>query len=348
MTPYPQQTTSVFTPYGVESGPSGVTSYSSTSVSAPKASYGSSSNVHGTHLSGTQKISKALDDVGSWFKKKFARKGEFAVYDDKADRPEQHHTDAFVPGYDPYSSPHPHGSPEADRSHLSGSSFSDPFGHGSAGQGGRRDAGRGLSHAKKPTALLSPAKKLMKVTGGRALATAAELTTFKDSFTVESIEELSIGLEDPEWKVRTRAILGLEIIAEQYGLPAVARVKNRILGLNGAPQASLRTAANRFYAAIKDVVPLDAAAAISAFSFLDGHDGDVEEDKEEGQKLQEDRVDDAVPVPEEEVLSQDEEEAIEVVREDVCVEEKIEGDKDEEEEGKEETTEGGREDGDDE
>lgn len=108
---------------------------------------------------------------------------------------------------------------------------------------------------KKKGPPLSPAKKLMKVTGGRALANGQELTTFKQNISVDSINELAEGLQSKEWKVAVRAILGLEVAGEVYGLPAVAKTKNEILTLTGAPQASLRTAAQRFYASIKDVEP---------------------------------------------------------------------------------------------
>lgn len=115
---------------------------------------------------------------------------------------------------------------------------------------------RELNQAKKKKGPpLSPAKKLMKVTGGRALANGQELTTFKQNITVESINELAEGLQNKEWKSALRAILGLEVAGEVYGLPAVAKTKNEILTLTGAPQASLRTAAQRFYASIKDVEP---------------------------------------------------------------------------------------------
>ena len=125
-----------------------------------------------------------------------------------------------------------------------------------------------MAKPKRVAGGLSPAKKLMKVTGGRAMANAQELTAFRDSFTAESIDELCAGLEDKDWKVKVRAILGLEVIAEAYGLPAVARAKQSVLSLTGSPQKSLMTAATRFYAAIKDVEPA-APEQVSAFSFLE-------------------------------------------------------------------------------
>jgi hypothetical protein len=328
ITPYPQQTapaaTSVFTPYGVETPQANtVTSYGSSAVQTPKASYGSASNVRSKHLSGTQKISKAFDDVGSWFKRKFARKGEFAVYEDKSDRTDPAYAPPYVSAYDPYAPTLPRAPPipEVDRSNLTGTSIAES-GYESSGHS-RHDSGRGLKQAKKPMVHLSPAKRLLKVTGGRALATAAELTTFKDSFTLESIDELALGLEDPDWKVRTRAILGLEIVAEQYGLPAVARVKNQILSLNGAPQSSLRTAANRFYAAIKDVVPVDDVSGVSAFNFLDAHG--IDEVELEGKQILEENVgDEVVEIP---VLEKEDAPVYQKVTEENVEEEKVEEEK---------------------
>jgi hypothetical protein len=124
---------------------------------------------------------------------------------------------------------------------------------------------------------LTPAKKLMKVTGGRPLANADELRAFHDALSVESIAELVVGLDDADWKVRVRAILGLELAGERYGLQAVAHAKPRVLGLNGSPQASLRTAAVRFYQAIKDVKP-GPPAERSAFSFISEEEPPAEDE----------------------------------------------------------------------
>jgi hypothetical protein len=124
-----------------------------------------------------------------------------------------------------------------------------------------------LRAARKAPANLTPAKRLLKVTGGRALATAEELRAFHDALSLECIEELTAGLNDPDWKVRVRAILGLELVGERYGLQAVAQTKQLVLSLNGAPQASLRTAAVRFYGAIKGVKP-GPPTERSAFGFI--------------------------------------------------------------------------------
>jgi hypothetical protein len=77
--------------------------------------------------------------------------------------------------------------------------------------------------ARKPALTLTPAKKLLKITGGRALANADELRAFNNALSVESIDELIEGLADADWKVR--AILGLELAGERYGLQAVAKAK---------------------------------------------------------------------------------------------------------------------------
>jgi hypothetical protein len=133
---------------------------------------------------------------------------------------------------------------------------------------------------RKPAVVLSPAKKLLKVTGGRPLANADELRAFHDSLTIESIGELTEGLTDQEWKVRVRAILGLELCGERYGLQAVAHVKSEVLSLTGAPQASLRTAAIRFHNAVKGVAPGPPAQEKSAFAFIE--DAAPEADAEAG------------------------------------------------------------------
>lgn len=126
-----------------------------------------------------------------------------------------------------------------------------------------------LTAPKKKPGPTTPGKKLLKVTGGRTMATANELNQFKQAMTVESIDELIEGLSDQDWKVRVRAILGLEIVGESYGLGAVSKCKNTVFGLVNAPQASLRTAATRFYESIKDVAPLSSTEGLAAFNFGD-------------------------------------------------------------------------------
>ena len=113
----------------------------------------------------------------------------------------------------------------------------------------------------------TPAAKLMKISGNRANATNGELTAFRNSLTADSIEELIEGLGNSDWKVRVRAIAGLEICGEQFGFGAVAQVKEDVAKLTKAPQASLKNAANKFYAKIKDVEPTGLPEEPSAFDF---------------------------------------------------------------------------------
>ena len=113
----------------------------------------------------------------------------------------------------------------------------------------------------------SPAAKLMKISGNRANATNSELTAFRNAITPESIEELIEGLSNSDWKVRVRAIAGLEICGEHFGYGAVAQVKEDVAKLTKAPQASLKNAANKFYANIKDVEPTGLPEEPSAFDF---------------------------------------------------------------------------------
>jgi hypothetical protein len=123
----------------------------------------------------------------------------------------------------------------------------------------------------------SPTAKLLKVPGGRAIPTNGELTAYGASLTPDSVEELRQGLGDADWKVKVRAIAGLEVFGGKYGLGTVASVKEQVEALKGAPQASLRTAATRFFDAIKDVEP---TAEPSAFDF--NADGAVEGEDAQG------------------------------------------------------------------
>jgi hypothetical protein len=135
---------------------------------------------------------------------------------------------------------------------------------------GRRDVD--VTFSKRAEKLVEPAKirtdtptsKLLKVTGARAMPTNGELTAYGAALTPDAIDELRIGLNDPDWKVKVRAISGLEVYGGKFGLGPVASVKDRIDALKGAPQASLRTVATRFFEAIKDVQP---TADPSAFDF---------------------------------------------------------------------------------
>ena len=138
---------------------------------------------------------------------------------------------------------------------------------------------------KKPKQNLSPAKKLMKVTGGRAMASANELATFKQNITVDSIDELIENLDNGDWKVSVRAILGLEIAAEVYGIQAVSKCKNDILSLTGAPQLSLRTESTKFYEQIKNVQPSE-PKEISRFDFVNDNSSiQIISDSNEGETI---------------------------------------------------------------
>ena len=113
----------------------------------------------------------------------------------------------------------------------------------------------------------TPAKKFMKITGGRALPTNGEISTLKSTITPESIDEFIEGLENTDWKVKVRAVYGLEVAGEKYGIGTVASTKNEIEKLKSAPQASLRSSATRFYASIENVEPEPVPETPSAFTF---------------------------------------------------------------------------------
>ncbi|KAH0795082.1 AP-4 complex accessory subunit tepsin-like [Histomonas meleagridis] len=115
----------------------------------------------------------------------------------------------------------------------------------------------------------TPASKFLKITGGRALPTNGEINAFKASIVPESLVELTAGLNSSEWKVKVRAIYGLEIFGEKFGIGTVAHVKGEVQRLRSAPQASLRSAAVRFYESIENVQPTDLPEQPSAFSFTD-------------------------------------------------------------------------------
>jgi hypothetical protein len=129
--------------------------------------------------------------------------------------------------------------------------------------------------AKPKETFDTPAAKLMKVTGNRAIATNGEITQFKNAVTAESIEELFAGLKASDWKVRVRAIAGLDVCGEKFGYGAVAEIKGEIEKLTKAPQASLKGAAAKFFAKIKDVEPTGIPEEPSAFDFADANDGEA-------------------------------------------------------------------------
>jgi hypothetical protein len=225
----------------------------------------------------TAALAGAAGAIATFFKKPFAKRGEFTTFDDtrqEAPTAPDRASLSFVPYDAPAAAPAPPPSPYETRQ-LTGGSLLDEGGPVAPQRAHARE--NALRPARHPPANATPAKKLLKVTGGRALANADELRAFHDALSVESIAELVAGLDDPEWKVRVRAILGLELAGERYGLQAVAHAKQKILSLNGAPQASLRTAAVRFYGAIKDVRP-GPPAERSAFSFIGEGEPQAEDD----------------------------------------------------------------------
>jgi hypothetical protein len=219
-------------------------------------------------------LSDAVDSVSSFFRKAFSRRGDFTEFADAPQQVPAATVTSSVTGYSSYGytvvdAPSQLPAPAvSDRDNLSGISLVDQLDTADVHRSSARTRERQVK-PKKPVVPLTPAKKLLKVTGGRAMATADELRAFHDSLTVESIAELAVGLTHEEWKVRVRAILGLELCGERYGLQAVAHVKSEVLSLTGAPQASLRTAATRFHGAIRLVTPGPPTEEKSAFSFIE-------------------------------------------------------------------------------
>lgn len=121
----------------------------------------------------------------------------------------------------------------------------------------------------------TPAAKLMKITGNRANATNGEITQFKNAAEADAIEELIAGLKAADWKVRVRAIAGLDVCGEKFGYGAVAETKADVEKLTKAPQASLKNAAAKFFAKIKDVEPTGIPEEPSAFDFADANEGEA-------------------------------------------------------------------------
>ena len=104
--------------------------------------------------------------------------------------------------------------------------------------------------AKK--AALSPAKKFMKVTSGKAQASQSEENALVEKLDASMIEEFKEALEDKDWKVKVRAIRGLELCGNTFGYDDIYPVKGTITSLTGAPQLSLKTAANNFLKVLND------------------------------------------------------------------------------------------------
>jgi hypothetical protein len=127
----------------------------------------------------------------------------------------------------------------------------------------------------------TPAAKLMKISGNRANATNGELTQFRNTLSADSIEELIEGLKATDWKVRVRAISGLDICGEKFGYGAVSQTKDDVEKLTKAPQASLKNVAGKFYEKIKDVEPTGIPEEPSAFDFVDERDAAAQTGHEE-------------------------------------------------------------------
>lgn len=267
-TPYPSQTPASTIPYGNQQYDQNSYNYilNQPPPTGPSI-YGSVSNVPKTQPKQGRIAANGesvLDAIKNTMKKTFSFKksgfGDFEV--NQLNQQQQQQQIYSTPGayyQESYSGPSPSqvtgtaGVIDEKSKNMTNATLIDPYApHPSSGNVSHKELNQ-VKKKKGPP--LSPAKKLMKVTGGRALANGQELTTFKQNITVESINELAEGLQNKEWKSALRAILGLEVAGEVYGLPAVAKTKNEILTLTGAPQASLRTAAQRFYASIKDIEP---------------------------------------------------------------------------------------------
>lgn len=114
---------------------------------------------------------------------------------------------------------------------------------------------------------ITPTQKLLKITGNRALPTKGELLAFKNAAVGENIIELEEALDSSDWRVKVRAIHGLEAMGEKYGLGAVAHTRSKLEPLMNAPQSSLRTAATRLSAALEGVEATGIPEEPSAFDF---------------------------------------------------------------------------------
>ena len=130
----------------------------------------------------------------------------------------------------------------------------------------------------------TPAAKLLKVTGNRPIPTNGELNAFKAALTPDCLMELRAGLANNDWKVKVRAIAGLECYGQKFGFGTVADNKQAVEALKAAPQASLRGAANRFYDEIKDVEPEAPPEQPSAFDFGGGDGQEAEQPAADGEQ----------------------------------------------------------------
>ena len=77
----------------------------------------------------------------------------------------------------------------------------------------------------------TPAGKLLLITGNRSFPTNAELMKFKSTCFPDSYLELVNGLDNSDWRVKLRAISGLDIFGNKYGIGTVAGLKDQIFNI---------------------------------------------------------------------------------------------------------------------
>lgn len=123
----------------------------------------------------------------------------------------------------------------------------------------------------------TPAGKLLLVSGNRSFPTNAELMRFRATCFPDSYAELVDALGSTDWRVKLRAISGLGIFGEKFGVSTVAGLKERVLQISkSSAQSSLKSVAARFYSTVKDVEPT--APPDSSFNFDELPDEEVEDD----------------------------------------------------------------------
>jgi hypothetical protein len=98
--------------------------------------------------------------------------------------------------------------------------------------------------AKKQS--LTPAKKFMRVKSGKAQASPQEESALIENLDASMIAEFIEALDDKDWKVKVRAIRGLELSGQTFGYDDILPCKSTISELCYAPQLSLKTAASNF------------------------------------------------------------------------------------------------------
>jgi len=118
-----------------------------------------------------------------------------------------------------------------------------------------KKVGNDIPKSKKVQSLDTPVAKLLNVSSGRALPTNKELQEFQQTADDGSIEELIQALSNRDWKVKARAVAGLDTLGMVVGYEEVASCKNLILEFMSYPQQSLKGVASKFYQKIKDIEP---------------------------------------------------------------------------------------------